>query len=120
MTAMLLPYLGLRQCLLHMVWMPFGKSFGLKSHRTIILISLHKNFERGNACDRKLFINNIPRCIATMHPASEDRRIVRRRFIALTKSGLKIPLLACDFAFEILVTFPVEGTRSGKLVVDDY
>ena len=45
-----------------------------------------------------------------MRPALEDRRIVRRRFIALAKIGMKMPLLARDFIFEISVSIPVEAT----------
>ena len=36
-----------------------------------------------------------------MHRALEDRRIVRQRFIALAKIGMKMPVLACDFTSEI-------------------
>ena len=50
-----------------------------------------------------------------MRPALEDRRIVRRRFIALAKIGTRMPLLACDITFEISVTYPVEARRSGVL-----
>ena len=52
-----------------------------------------------------------------MRPALVDRRIVRRRFTALAKIGMKLPLLACDFTFEIWVSIPVEATRSGVLTV---
>ena len=44
--------------------------------------------------------------------AKQAREAKRRRFIALAKNGMKMPLLACDFTFEILVSIPVEATRS--------
>ena len=55
-----------------------------------------------------------------MRPALEDRRIVRRRFFAHAKIGVKMPLLACDFTFEIWVSIPAEATRSRVLTVAEH